>query len=116
MSRITVIGLVAAFVGLIAGAGIALNMSPLAATRPSIAVVDLAGIVERQRTEVLKQAGNPEAAEKIIADRMIRLATVLADMGRERVILNKAAVVTGTVTDLTGRVEARLSGEGAERR
>lgn len=116
MSRIIAVVVMSAIVGGLAATVIEMRMRPPAPSPMILAVVDLASIIERQRTEVLKQTSDPGAAERIIADRMIRLATVLADMGRDRVILNKAAVVTGNVTDLTGQVESRLSGEGGERK
>lgn len=81
-----------------------------------LAVVDLAGIVERQRAAVIRTARDPESAESMMAERLVRLASVLAEAGQTRLILNKPAVVSGTVGDLTGEIEERLRREGSDAR
>ncbi|MEW6682673.1 MAG: TrbI F-type domain-containing protein [Nitrospirota bacterium] len=82
----------------------------------SLAVVDLAGIVERQRAAVIRAAKDPESAELMMAERLVRLASVLAEAGQTRLILNKPAVVSGTLGDLTGEIEERLKREGSDAR
>jgi hypothetical protein len=106
------VGFIAALLGLIAGAAIVMKLWLAAPVSSAMAVVDLAGIVERQRTDVLKQAKDLETADRIISERMIQLASILAELGQERVILNKPAVVSGKLPDLTAQVEEQLSGEG----
>ena len=63
---------------------------------------------KRQQVRVLKETVDPEEAERAITKRMNRLAQLLSEMGEERVILNKAAVVGGRLPDITERVEERL--------
>jgi hypothetical protein len=115
MHRTIAVGFLSALAGLIAGAAIVIKLNLLSPPHPAMAVVDLAKIVERQRTDVLKQAKDLETADRIISMRMIQLASILTELGQERVILNKPAVVSGKLPDLTAQVEERLSGEGLNR-
>jgi len=112
MSRIVAVGFGAILMGLIIGAA-AMKLWPAAPVPSAIAVVDLAGIVERQRADVLQKGKYPQASEQMMQERMIRLATILAGLGQKQVILNKAAIVSGTIPDLTEQVEERLSSSGA---
>ena len=112
MSRIMAVGFGALLMGLIVGVA-AMKLWPAAPVPPTIAVVDLAGIVERQRAEVLQKGKDPEASEQMMQERMIRLAAILAGLGQQQVILNKAAIVSGTLPDLTRQIEDRLAGSGA---
>ena len=111
MSRMMVVGLSAVLVGLLTGA-VAIKLWSVVPGPPPIAMVDLSGIVERQRVEIVQKGKDPEAGERLVQQRMIKLAAILAEMGQKQVILNKAAVVSGTVPDLTEQVEAQLSGRG----
>ena len=111
MSRMMGVGLGAVLVGLLVGA-VALKLWSVVPGAPPIAVVDLAGIVERQRVEILQKGKDPEAGERLVQQRMIHLAAILAELGQKQVILNKAAVVSGTLPDLTDQVESRLSRGG----
>ena len=86
---------------------------PITPMGPPLGMVDLAGIVERQRVEIIQKGTNPEAGERLVQQRMIQLATILAELGQKQVILNKAAVVSGTLPDLTDQVEARLLSGGS---
>ncbi|MFQ5779172.1 MAG: TrbI F-type domain-containing protein [Nitrospiria bacterium] len=76
---------------------------------PSWAVVDLAKIVERQRLEVLKEGRDPEGVEREIEARMNILASLLSEIGKERVILNKGAVVSGKLPDISEEMLEQLS-------
>lgn len=119
MSRVIVVALVSGALGAAVAAGIVLNRETLhlrPEPRSSLAVVDLAGIVERQRAAVIRAAKDPDAAESMMTGRMLRLAGILAEAGQTRVILNKPAVVSGTVTDVTAEIEERLTREGSEAR
>jgi len=109
-----VVGFMSAILGLVTGVVIILKLylGPNDVP-PATAVVDLAGIVEHQRAEALKAQGDPEAMEKMVQQRMIRLAAILAELGQRQVILNKPAVVSGTLPDLTGKIEEQLSAAGA---
>lgn len=119
MSRLIAVAFLSAALGA-AGAAAALFQwdAPRAKQDPgsALAVVDLAGIVERQRAAVIRAARDPESAESMMAERLVRLAAVLAEAGRTRVILNKPAVVSGTVGDLTREIEERLKREGNDAR
>lgn len=117
MSRVIVVALVSGALGAAVAAGVVLNRESLhlrPEPRSSFAVVDLAGIVDRQRAVVIRAARDPDAAESMMTGRMLRLAGILAEAGQTRVILNKPAVVSGTVTDVTAEIEARLTREGSE--
>ncbi len=119
MSRVIVVALVSGALGAAVAAGVVLNRESLhmrPEPRSSLAVVDLAGIVDRQRVVVIRAAKDPDAAESMMTGRMLRLAGILAEAGQTRVILNKPAVVSGTVTDVTAEIEARLTREGSEAR
>lgn len=119
MSRVIAVALVSGALGAAVAAGIVLNRESLhmrPEPRSSFAVVDLAGIVDRQRAVVIRAAKDPDAAESMMTGRMLRLAGILAEAGQTRVILNKPAVVSGTVTDVTAEIEARLKREGSEAR
>lgn len=117
MSRVIVVALVSGALGAAVAAGVELNRESLhmrPEPRSSLAVVDLAGIVDRQRAVVIRAARDPDAAESMMTGRMLRLAGILAEAGQTRVILNKPAVVSGTVTDVTSEIEERLTREGNE--
>lgn len=120
MSRVITVALLSAALGAGGAAVIFFQWNvPGAKQAPvasSLAVVDLAGIVERQRAAVIRAARDPESAESMMAERLVRLAAVLAEAGQTRVILNKPAVVSGTVGDLTGEIEERLKQEGSDAR
>ena len=119
MSRVIVVALVSGALGAAVAAGVVLNRESLymrPEPRSSLAVVDLAGIVDRQRAVVIREAKDPDAAESMMTGRMLRLAGILAEAGQTRVILNKPAVVSGTVTDVTAEIEERLTREGSEAR
>lgn len=111
MSRVITVALLSAALGAAGAAAVLFQWDvPRAKQEPgaSLAVVDLAGIVERQRAAVIRAARDPESAESMMAERLMRLASVLAEAGQTRLILNKAAVVSGTVGDLTAEIEERL--------
>jgi Type-F conjugative transfer system protein (TrbI_Ftype) len=116
MFRIIVVAIICTMVGFVTGAAIILKLYlwPMVVP-PATAVVDLAGIVEHQRAEALKAQGDPEAMEKMVQQRMVRLAAILAELGQRRVILNKPAVVSGMLPDLTGQVEEQLSASGVSK-
>ena len=117
MSRVIVVALVSGALGAAVAVGVVLNRESLhmrPEPRSALAVVDLAGIVDRQRAVVIRVARDPDAAESMMAGRMLRLAGILAEAGQTRVILNKPAVVSGTVTDVTAEIEERLKREGGE--
>ena len=119
MSRVIVVALVSGALGAAVAAGVVLNRESLhmrPEPRSSLAVVDLAGIVDRQRAVVIRAAKDPDAAESMMTGRMLRLAGILAEAGQTHVILNKPAVVSGTVTDVTAEIEERLTREGSEAR
>jgi len=111
MSRLIVVGLLSAFIGVIGGIVVERNLWPDEPFSDRLAVIDVAGVVERQREEVLKKGKDPEEMEKMIMERMIRLSNILAEMGQEQVILNKAAMVSGPVRDITKSIEDRLTHE-----
>ncbi len=116
MLRIIVVGFFGAMVGLITGVAIIISLYLGAiVVPPATAVVDLARIVEHQRAEALKAQGDPEAIERMVQQRMVRLAAILAELGERRVILNKPAVVSGMLPDLTGQVEEQLSASGVSK-
>lgn len=119
MSRVIVVALVSGALGAAVAAGVVLNRESLRMRhepRSSLAVVDLAGIVDRQRAVVIRAAKDPDAAESMMTGRMLRLAGILTEAGQTRVILNKPAVVSGTVTDVTAEIEERLKREGSDAR
>jgi len=109
MFRVIAVGFVSALIGsLVMGAVLIMKLLPPPEPRLSLETVDLVGIVERLRAGALKEAADPEGVERAVARRMDRLAHLLSEMGEERVILNRAAVVSGKLPDVTGRVEERL--------
>lgn len=119
MPRLITVALMSAALGAAGAAAVLLRWDvPSAKHDPviSLAVVDLAGIVERQRAAVIRAAKDPESAESMMAERLVRLASVLAEAGQTRVIFNKPAVVSGTVGDLTAEIEERLKREGIDAR
>lgn len=119
MSRLITVALLSAVLGAGGTAAVLLKWDvPTVRQDPvtSLAVVDLAGIVERQRAVVIRTARDPESAESMMAERLVRLASVLAEAGQTRLILNKPAVVSGTLVDLTGEIEERLKREGSDAR
>lgn len=119
MSRVITVALLGAVLGAAGAAAVLLKWDvPKVRQDPitSLAVVDLAGIVERQRAAVIRAARDPESAESMMAERLVRLAAVLAEAGQTRVILNKPAVVSGTLGDLTVEIEERLKREGSDAR
>lgn len=108
MYRLMILLFSAVLVGMFIGAG-AMKLNPGAPVKSAVAVVDLAGIVERQRIEVLRLGKDPDASERMIQIRMLHLATILADFGQKQLIVNKAAIVTGMLPDLTKQIEEQLS-------
>ncbi|MFZ5862395.1 MAG: TrbI F-type domain-containing protein [Nitrospirota bacterium] len=118
MSRLIAVALLSAVLGAGAAAALLRWDVPSAKQDPGafLAVVDLASIVERQRAAVIRVARDPDSAESMMAERLVRLASVLAEAGQTRVILNKPAVVSGTLIDLTGEIEERLKREGIDAR
>lgn len=107
MFRVIAVGLVSAMIGsLMMGAVLIMKLLP--PPEPSLATVDLVGIVERLRAGALKETADPEGVERTIAGRMDLLAQILSEMGEDRVILNKAAVVSGRLPDLTQLIEGRM--------
>lgn len=115
MYRLIIVALISALVGGFAGGIIAMRLHPATPQPPTLAVVDLARIVDQERAGVLKSGKDPEAAEQMMEKRMLRLAEVLSVVGQSRVILNKPAVVTGEIPDLTGAVLQKISSEETER-
>jgi hypothetical protein len=103
------VGFLSVLAGLIAGAAIVMKLHLLSPPYPAMAVVDLSKVVERQRALILKEGGDPDMAEQKVGKRMLRLAEILAELGQRQVILNKPAVVSGRLPDLTAVVEERLS-------
>lgn len=119
MPRLITVALFSAALGAAGAAAVLFQWDVTRAKRDPgafLAVVDLAGIVERQRAAVIRVARDPESAESMMAERLMRLAAVLAEAGQTRVILNKPAVVSGTLIDLTGEIEERLKREGSDAR
>jgi len=109
MYRVIAVGFVSAMIGsLVMGAVLIMKLLPPPEPPLALATVDLVGIVERLRAGALKETADPEKAERTIAGRMDRLAHLLSEMGQEQVILNRAAVVSGRLPDVTQRVEERL--------
>lgn len=109
MFRVIAVGFVSAMIGsLMMGAVMIMKLLPPPEPRLALATVDLVGIVERLRTGALKETADPEGVERTIAGRMDLLAQILSEMGEERVILNKAAVVGGRLPDLTQLIEGRM--------
>lgn len=113
MPRMIIVALISALVGGLAGGAIAPMLRPPSPQPPALAMVDLAKIVDRERAGVLKMGKDPEAAEEMMEKRMFRLAEVLARMGQGHIILNKPAVVTGNIPDITDTVLQQISGERA---
>ncbi|NKE72839.1 TrbI F-type domain-containing protein [Candidatus Manganitrophus noduliformans] len=109
MFRVIAVGFVSAMIGsLVMGAVLIMKLLPPPEPRLALATVDLVGIVERLRAGALKEAADPEGVERAVARRMDRLAQLLSEMGEERVILNRAAVVSRRLPDLTRQIEERL--------
>lgn len=111
MFRVIAVGFVSALIGsLVMGAVMIMKLLP---PEPplALATVDLVGIVERLRAGALKETADPEGMEKAVARRMERLAHLLSGMGQEQVILNRAAVVSGKLPDITERIEEQLMKE-----
>ena len=108
MSRMIAVGFISALIGSLAGAVLVVKLVTPPEPPPELAMIDLVGIVERQQVRVLKETVDPEEAERAITKRMDRLAHLLSEVGQDRVILNKAAVVGGKLPDITERVEERL--------
>lgn len=114
MYRVIAVGLISALIGVLAGAVLVVKLSEQPKAPPALAMVDLVGIVERLRAGALKETADPEKAERAIAGRMDRLAHLLSEVGQDRVILNKRAVVSGKLPDITGQVEERLKDLGGQ--
>jgi hypothetical protein len=115
MSRIVAVGFISALAGLLTGAALVMKLWQPVPSLPPLAVVDLAKIVEQHRMEVMKKGKDPEEIEQVIQNRMIHLAEVLSVLGQERVILNKRAIVSGKIPDITDAVLQQISGERAGR-
>lgn len=115
MHRMIVVALISALVGGVAGGAIVMKFYPATPPPPALAVVDLARIVDQERSGVLKSGKDPEAAEQMMEKRMLRLAEVLSEVGQSHVILNKPAVVTGEIPDLTKTVLQKISSKETER-
>lgn len=113
MHRMIIIALISAMVGGLAGGVIAPMLRPSSPQPPALAMVDLAKIVDRERVGVLKMGKDPKDAGQMMEKQMLRLAEALAGMGQGHVILNKPAVVTGNIPDLTDTVLQQISGERA---
>lgn len=111
MHRMIIVALISALVGGLAGGVIAVRFQTATPQPPALALVDLAKIVDREREGVLKMGKDPEAAEEMMEKQMFRLAEVLTGMGQTHVILNKPAVVTGNIPDITETVLQQISGE-----
>ncbi len=109
MHRTIAVGFLSALAGLIAGVASVIKPNLFSPPHPAMAVVDLSKVVERQRALILKEGGDPDMAEQKVGKRMLRLAEILAELGQQQVILNKPAVVSGRLPDLTAEVEKRLS-------
>ena len=93
-----------------------IKIGSLSFSKENLAVVDLFVLIERQRLHALKEAKNPDEIDELIRNRLVRLANILAELGEKQLILNKTAVVSGTLPDLTAQVEEQLSqGKGGPR-
>lgn len=75
---------------------------------PTLVTVDLVGIIDRLQAEGLKQGGDPDEEERAMTKKIDRLAQILAELGKDRLILNAAAVVGGGLPDMTKEIEAKL--------
>jgi DNA-binding protein H-NS len=98
---------------MILGALLVARLLPLPSSQ-STAVVDLVQIIELQREEVLKKAENPEAAERMMQQRIEKIREILHDLSKEEIIWNKAAVVSGEIHDVTDEIEAALRLRGSK--
>ena len=115
MSRVMAASVAGVLVGLLLGGYVMMKIG-LFSFPKNLVVVDLYGLVERQRLQALKEAKNPDAIDETIRNRLVRLANILAELGEKQVVLNKAAVVSGTLPDLTAEVEEQLAqGRGGPR-
>jgi hypothetical protein len=115
MSRITAGIVIGILVGLLLGGGM-MRIDLFSFFKPNMVVVDVFGLVERQRLLALKEAKNPDAIDETVRNRLVRLANLLAQIGEKQVVLNKAAVVAGTLPDVTAEVEEALAqGKGGPR-
>lgn len=116
MRRTAVHVLLSAFITLLA-------LAPVAYMRhrnmpPRVATVDLQRLVEEDQKRMLDLLGKSgemtedqrATAEKLTADFARTLSVTVDELGRECqcVIVNKAALLGGTVTDYTDHVRARI--------
>lgn len=108
MYRVIAVGLISALIGSLAGAVLVVKLRTPQEVPPTLATVDLVEIIERLQAGALKETADPEGVERTIAGRMDLLAQILSEMGEERVILNKAAVVSGRLPDFTQLIEGRM--------
>ena len=116
MPRVMWAGVSGILVGLLIGGYLMIKIGSFSFSKENLAVVDLFVLIEHQRLHALKEAKNPDEIDEMIRNRLVRLANVLAELGEKQLILNKTAVVSGTLPDLTAQVEEQLSqGRGGPR-
>lgn len=113
MSRVSLVGFTIGLLGMILGALLVLKFLPFSSSQ-STAVVDVIQVIERQREEVLKRAENPEAAERMMQQRIEEVRRILHDLSKEEIIWNRAAVVSGEIHDVTDEIEAALRLRGSK--
>jgi hypothetical protein len=107
MSRSLIVPAISALAGVLLG-GLLMMKVLMLSEPPTLVTVDLVGIVDRLRAEVVKQGGDPDEVERVMTKKIDRLAQILAELGKDRLILNEAAVVGGGLPDVTEEIEVRL--------